>query len=1057
MGLSKSERPVFAFTKGLNTDASEVVFPPDFSTDEQNYELLLDGTRRRRRGLEGEHALEVIEEVENPDPFFDDCVALVQAHTGTLTEATGNPTMQVVGAGAISSGQVKFGSASFRNPGTTVGDLDYVKLEDRTDSEGLFVFPGEFTLEGWYYFVSVTSVLKPFTGLLTSGPSGILSMALRPQPFTFDLVLGSPTTGLVEAALPVPIGQWVFLAITRGSDDKIRIFVDGLLGLTSVAISGTVGALSPTKSNLGICFAGDAGLGGGADADCYFDQIRITKRCRYLDTFTVPSEPFAISGPVPDPSTGLVTDDQPEDAVVRTFKWRAVGGDPDVNFHCVQIGSTVFFMDDVELPSTSIRNFQLDLSTISVDGFGDVAGENLIDMAFGRGQALIVGKYLEPHFIDYDVDTDSIITTPIDIRERDFQGVEDGFDNQTKPGTLSDAYQYNLVNQGWVYGDILTFHTEQGSYPSKNMIPWFGYRRRTVTNFDPNDGTKEFSSDKLVAELFQDAPSPRGHFVRNPFDTNATLVVETETIKNYVSLIKPSGHGHFDQLAPPGIPSQENGPNYMSVPGTTLLTFKFDSPHFLGVGDVVNFFTETQGKIGSTTGDGNRLWSITGNHTVEAVVDDNSISFYNTIVNDAAGWTTSWPFSYWPIMYAFVGGDTLSIEGTVIDERPTAVAFFAGRAVYAGVPHPSLGSAIFFSPVVEVDAQYGKCYQVADPTSDKISDLVDTDGLVLRIPELGRVYRLTPYGASLIVYASNGIWQVGPGAAGYFTATSYSVRKLSDVQVVNATSVMQAEGVPCFWASSGIFAIVEDSNTGFLVVRSLTQSKIDTLYAELGETARKTATGDFDQVNKRAVWVYIEDDEYFALVYDLRFEAFTKLAFTVPVADIFTVTELNDADSTLRYICFTSNSYYVGSATSRTFQDFGEDTEAFLVTGFDTADSPARRKHAPVVSVFSKRTEIATEGVVTNESSTLMQARWDWADNTVAGKWGSSRQVYRKSRVFTPSTTNTGTLDDGYPIVVTRNKVRGRGRSLHLKFAAEAGKDSHVSGWSINYTVLTDV
>lgn len=94
---------------------------------------------------------------------------------------------------------------------------------------------------------------------------------------------------------------------------------------------------------------------------------------------------------------------------------------------------------------------------------------------------------------------------------------------------------------------------------------------------------------------------------------------------------------------------------------------------------------------------------------------------------------------------------------------------------------------------------------------------------------------------------------------------------------------------------------------------------------------------------------------------------------------------------------------------------------------------------------------------LTNESSLLMQARWDWADNTIAGKWGTSQQVYRHKRQFMLGGSElAGDLPDGQPIVIARNKVRGRGRALHLSFVAEAGKDAHILGWSTNFIVLTD-
>jgi hypothetical protein len=50
-----------------------------------------------------------------------------------------------------------------------------------------------------------------------------------------------------------------------------------------------------------------------------------------------------------------------------------------------------------------------------------------------------------------------------------------------------------------------------------------------------------------------------------------------------------------------------------------------------------------------------------------------------------------------------------------------------------------------------------------------------------------------------------------------------------------------------------------------------------------------------------------------------------------------------------------------------------------------------------------------------------------------------------------------GEMQDGQPVVVTKNKVRGRGRALQLKFTAEAGKDAHILGWQTNFNVETRV
>ena len=97
---------------------------------------------------------------------------------------------------------------------------------------------------------------------------------------------------------------------------------------------------------------------------------------------------------------------------------------------------------------------------------------------------------------------------------------------------------------------------------------------------------------------------------------------------------------------------------------------------------------------------------------------------------------------------------------------------------------------------------------------------------------------------------------------------------------------------------------------------------------------------------------------------------------------------------------------------------------------------------------------------------------WDWTDETewvdqtekseqqawsatagntgVSGKIGKQVQTYKHIRSFAPTDTDQV---DGYPVIATRHKVRGRGRTLSLRFDGAAGKDSHLLGFTINYKI----
>jgi len=54
MPEQQRKKDQFRLNGGLNSESSEISFPDGFTTDEANYDLELDGSRRRRKGLVAE-------------------------------------------------------------------------------------------------------------------------------------------------------------------------------------------------------------------------------------------------------------------------------------------------------------------------------------------------------------------------------------------------------------------------------------------------------------------------------------------------------------------------------------------------------------------------------------------------------------------------------------------------------------------------------------------------------------------------------------------------------------------------------------------------------------------------------------------------------------------------------------------------------------------------------------------------------------------------------------------------------------------------------------------
>lgn len=130
----------------------------------------------------------------------------------------------------------------------------------------------------------------------------------------------------------------------------------------------------------------------------------------------------------------------------------------------------------------------------------------------------------------------------------------------------------------------------------------------------------------------------------------------------------------------------------------------------------------------------------------------------------------------------------------------------------------------------------------------------------------------------------------------------------------------------------------------------------------------------------------------------------------------------------------------------------GIDFSSYLLTGYNLSGDMARNKQVIYLQVFCKRTEDSFDsGALLHQSSCMVKSEWDWNTDASQGKWGTSFQAYR---LFKPYTTKLlGTFDYGDSVIVTKNKLRGRGHSLSLLFESSAGKDMKLLGWNTLTTI----
>lgn len=434
--------------------------------------------------------------------------------------------------------------------------------------------------------------------------------------------------------------------------------------------------------------------------------------------------------------------------------------------------------------------------------------------------------------------------------------------------------------------------------------------------------------------------------------------------------------------------------------------------------------------------------------------------------------------------------------------RPKVCAFFAGRVWYAGIESSQKNGWVMFSQVATDLDKFAKCYQDGDPTSEVFSDIADNDGGVIPIPDAGEIVELKALGSSMVVFATNGIWQILGGDNG-FTATSYSVQKITNAGCANPKTVVEVEDFIIYWSSSGIMSLQVDQ-VGASKADNITELTIKSFYLDIPVANRMYAQGVYNRTQKIVWWVYNKDavlsqeDRYVknrVLCFDTRIGAWYAydLAETsaTPVALAVTSESSRTSESFSVYVGASSvvvgadevvSNVSIDNPSSQTFKfmtlatspggfgvtwsemykddykDWGVDAPAYMITGYNMGSTgPGKAKTLSYIQAFLKRCPIELDGDAQplRNASVKLQTRWDFTDSQTPNKWGTEYETYRLLRPYfaEPSTT----VDDGYPLVITKNKIRGRGKAVQLKWSSSPLKEMKIVGWSAGFVENTNV
>ena len=450
-------------------------------------------------------------------------------------------------------------------------------------------------------------------------------------------------------------------------------------------------------------------------------------------------------------------------------------------------------------------------------------------------------------------------------------------------------------------------------------------------------------------------------------------------------------------------------------------------------------------------------------------------------------------------------------------------ASYAGRVFYSGINSkvtdkddrsPYFSGYVFFSQTITGDDKFGSCFQEADPTSDEISDIIDTDGGTIQIPECSQILKIIPANASLLVFSDNGVWEIF-GDTGGFLATEFQVSKISSNGINNPKSVVELNGAIAYWSRAGIYTLTADAVSTRYRAENISLTSIQSYYLAISDLGKKHCRGIYDEKENRVRWLFNDTNTYSEtsftnkynkeLILDLTLKAFYPHEFSfldsnspfvadyIQLPDFSTVettsnvqiasgsdnvvvgagadqvvvsTEVVSSRSTeVTFLTMQTTNFTVSKYKDTTFVDWktqgsgtGKDYSSFLSTGFELFGDAFRRKEVPYIWFYFTRTEDGfsdaggSDLTLDNPSSCKVKAQWDFADSANSGKIGTQFQAYRLNRLYIPASASD-TFDYGKSTVVTKNKLRGSGRALSLLIESEAGKDMKILGWGVKAAV----
>lgn len=713
---------------------------------------------------------------------------------------------------------------------------------------------------------------------------------------------------------------------------------------------------------------------------------------------------------------------------ITTYTWYNVDGTGLFNLLVVQVGSDLhFYRFSHGTETTPVSQNKLstviamDPTFIPVDGSANDLTE--CQFADGNGFLFVFNEAYEPFYVTYDSAGNTVSATEIKVKIRDTIGVEEpGVDDTRRPLALLNEHRYNLSNQGWgIFWETTSSTSNTITTGAKTFTVAAGLPITAGDNLRVYRSNTGLNSERATVLDYMQG-------VVNSYTSTTLVLVIFHIVAN-------SGVGPFT--------------NWIIAPDPPLIdNFKSTVGTYPSNADVWWRFKDKDGIF--TPGDGfkelfvNQAPAPKGHFILEAFSSDRNTPSGLTLI---PGYTTN-------------------------GKRPSTGAWFAGRVWYAGIPATGQNERLYFSQIIEKPEQFGRCHQVNDPTDEILFDILPSDGGFVSIQGAGSILKLFPIINGLVVFCDNGVWFITGSQGIGFTATDYTITKVSNVNVLSHRSFVNVLGNPFWWNEEGIYTLQQGQGGGLQIV-SITDDKISNYFHELNLPSKVYARGAYNPKDFTIQWCFSSSDQFDVtsqhvlnrmLVYNVKTDVFYKHDIDVggqsgaviagieafgghpnlgpakqpfkhrylffkgkPTPTSISFAEMYDADDEQTFLDWPSpETEAVGSAAGNSY-------DSFFTTGHRIYSKGMLTGQIPYMDVF-------VDGARTFIPSVCdVQVKWDFCNDPELSKWSQQQRL-----TFGLLATYNQKTD----AFRRRLRVNGSGIALQTKFSSVGLNPFHLIGWS---------